>query len=107
MFNARMSRNEVKKNVYPALVSLLKNTFEVFVRAVSRSGFSVIGNIIACISERGFKARVYPYRITAKLFDIIELFNDAVKVADTVTVRIIEEFGDIFRRKPHYQAILT
>ena len=88
-----MTRNKVKENVHITLVGFVENLFQIFIRAVAWSCLEVIGNIIACVSEWGFKAGIYPDRIAAQLLDIIQLFDNAVKIADAVTVGIVEGLG--------------
>ena len=52
VFLRGMSRNEVKKYVHAALVSLLEKSEGILVCAVTRSDFLVIADIVACILER-------------------------------------------------------
>ena len=90
MLYACVTGNEVKENVHITLVDFRKKVLQVLVCAVSGSDLAVIGNIIACISERRLKAGIYPDSVAAKLPDVVELFGDTVEVAYAVAVGVIE-----------------
>ena len=88
-----MPRHEVKQNVHTQLVSLLEQTDEVVICAVSGGYPAIVRNIVACIQKGRFKAGVYPYRRAAQLLDVWKLFGDAVYISDAVTVRVLEGLG--------------
>ena len=83
-----MSRNEVKQNSYALFVCLVKETFEVCVRSVSRRDGIKIRNIVAGVAEGRLKTGVDPYCVTTQILYVIKLFDYAGYIADAVRIRV-------------------
>ena len=79
--------------MHTALVCFGEKPLKVFVSAVSWRGKTVIGNVVSRVAERGFKARVEPYGVAAKLLYVIQLFDYPVEIADSVRVGVLERLG--------------
>ena len=81
-----MSGNKVQDQVHAFFMHYIAKTLQVFVGAVPLSNFVKITHIVSGIHERGIKAGVHPDRIAAQFPDIVQFFNDAVQITDTVRI---------------------
>ena len=71
-------------------VGFFKQLFEIFKRSVVGIDLVVVGNVVAVVNKRGNIDRIQPQDVDAKLFKIRQFFDDALDVADSVVVRIVE-----------------
>ena len=78
--------DKVEQNLHAAAVHLAEEPCKVIVCAVSRRDGIIVGNIIACVTERRLKERIQPYRVATELLYIIELFYDSVYISHAVCI---------------------
>ena len=71
-------------------VGYLKEIVEILIASVSLCNLLVVANIIACILERRIVTGVDPKGIAAEVFYIVKLFNDTVKITDSVSICILK-----------------
>ena len=86
----RVPRHQVQKHVDPAGVRLAEQAEQVLVRAVARRGHHVIPHVVPGVLERRVKAGVDPERVAAESLDVIQFFNDSLKITDAVRIRVVE-----------------
>ena len=86
MFGGGMPRNKIKQDSYAFFMRFTEESFKIFICAVSRRNRIKVGNIVARIAERRFKAGIKPYGVTTELLYIIKLFDYTRKVSHTVGI---------------------
>lgn len=89
----RVPGHEVEKHLHPAAVRLLEEALCILVGAVAGRDLLVVAHVIPRVHEGRFEAGVDPKRVAAEAFYIIELLDDALKVADAVTIAIVKALG--------------
>ena len=85
--------DKVDQDFNPALVGFLKKSYGIFICPVAGRDLLVVAHVIARVFERGVIKRVDPERVASKFLNIVKLLNDADKVSDAVTVRVVERLG--------------
>ena len=85
--------DQVQKNPDTLLMGLVKETVKVFIGAVAGCHLLVIADIVTCVFKRGVVAGIDPESVAAKALNIIQLFDDPVKISDAVRVCILERLG--------------
>ena len=91
--------DEIHQDVHIALFRFRDQPVHVLHRTEARVNVVVIRDIIALIGERRAVDRLEPEDIDAEILQIIELIDDARKIADAVPVRITEALRiDLIRR---------
>ena len=66
---------------------------EIFIGSVTGSNRIIILYIISGIAEGGLEAGIQPKGGTAQIFNIVKLFDNSVKITDTICVGIAEGLG--------------
>ena len=85
--------NEIQQHVHVPPVGFIEEAAEILIGTVTgRDGVEVC-HVIARITEGRLEAGVDPQRIAAKIADVIQLFDDALEVADAVGVGVVEGLG--------------
>lgn len=93
MLHRGVARNKVEQNVHLPLVCFVEEAAEILIGSIARSNRVVVCYIISCIAKRGQEEGVDPQRIAAKFTDVIQLFNNALEVADAIGIRVFEGLG--------------
>ena len=68
----------------------LEEPLQVRVAAVAFRGCVVVAYVVAGIVERRVEAWVDPDRIAPQIAHVLQFVDDALEVADTVAVRVVE-----------------
>ena len=79
-----MTGNQVQKDPDALLMGLFKETVKIFVSAVAGCHFFVIADVVTGVFKRGVVAGIDPESVAAKALNIIQLFDDPVKISDAV-----------------------
>src|SRR5215208_1925004 len=83
-------QHEVQNDPYIAVVGFTQKRFEIVQRSIFRRDASVIRNVIAAIPIGGGEVRREPDGIHAEIRKIIQLFDHAFEIANTIAISIRE-----------------
>ena len=83
-------RHEIKQHADAHVVRSVEEPDQILVRAIARRHLLVVTDVIAGVLKGRVKAGVDPQGVAAQVFDVAELFDDAVYVADAIPVCVIE-----------------
>src|SRR5207249_40214 len=73
-------------------MSCVEKRAEIVERSVVRINVEIIGDVVAVVAQWRRIKRQQPDGRDAKLVEIIELLNQAAKIADTVTIAVMKSF---------------
>ncbi len=90
MVDAAVADHVVEEDLQSALLSLVEQTLGILVGPVAGGHLVVVGDVIACIAEGRLEERVDPDPVHAQALDVVQLLEDALQVADAVSVRVEE-----------------
>ena len=88
-----VARHQVQQHVHAPPVGLGEQPLQILVGAVARGHGVIVGHVVACVSEGRIKAGIQPQGVAAQVKNIVQLFRDAVQVADAVGVGVPEGLG--------------
>src|SRR5512133_1032889 len=89
MFTGSVIEHQINDDLNITLVRLFKKAFEIVHRPIFRIDRVVIGHIIAMIGGGGID-RHKPDALDPQALQIIQLFSDAVEIADAIPVTVAE-----------------
>ena len=93
MFLAGVAGDEVKQDTDALLVGSFEEGGGVLVRAVALGDLFVVAYVVTGVFKRRVKARIDPQSVAAQALDVVQLGDNALQVADTVAVGIVEALG--------------
>ena len=93
VFLAGVAGDEVKQDTDALLVGSFEEGGGVLVRAVARGNLFVVAHVVTGVFKRRVKARIDPQSVAAQALDVVQLGDNALQVADTVAVGIVEALG--------------
>ena len=99
----RMPRHEVEQDLHAPLVRLFKETLCVLVGAVAGSDLLVVAHVVPRIHEGRLEAGIDPEGVAAQSLHIVELLDDALKIADAVGVGIVKALRIDFVKDGRFQ----
>ena len=105
VFLACVAGHQVKQHTDALLMRGPEQRGGVLVRAVARGDLFVVAHIIARILERRIKAGVDPKGVAPQLFDVIQLFDNPLQIADAIPVGIIKALGVNFVKNCVFQPL--
>ena len=76
--------DQLDHHLQVALVGRIKKRLEIVQRAVAGMDVHVVGDVVAVIAQRGRKEGKQPEARDAQVLQVVELLNQALKVADAV-----------------------
>ena len=85
-----VARHEVEQHVNAAGMRLVKELYQVLVRAIPRRDLLVVTHVVACIHERRVKAGVNPQGIATQFRDVVQTLDDSLQVPNAIAVRVLE-----------------
>ena len=85
-----MPRHQVQKHMHLTLVGLLEKLHQILIRPIAGRNGEVVLHVVPRVVEGRQKTGVQPECIAAKLLDIIQFFDNALHIPDTVSVGIVE-----------------
>ena len=88
-----MPGDQIQQYTDPPRMSLVKQSAQIPVRTVTRRDLFIVPDIIASIPEWRIKAGIDPQRIASQIPDIIQPVDNALQIADPVSVRILKRLG--------------
>src|SRR5258708_6839465 len=92
MLITRVIQHEFSNHAQPILMSDIQELFEIIQGAVGWIYREIIGNVIAIVPEWRRVERQKPDRGNAKVFQIIQPAQQALKISDAVIIRIAKGF---------------
>ena len=93
MLHGGMPRHQVQQHMHSPLVRLGKQALQILVRAVPGRDAVIIRHIVPRVAEGRQEAGIDPQRVAAQPPDIVQLVDDPLKIADTVSIGIKERLG--------------
>ena len=90
MFFAGVSRNQVQQHTDASPVGLAKQSVQVVVGTVARSHLLIVAHVVTGVLEGRIEAGIDPKGVAAQRPDVIQLFNDAVEIANAIGVSVVE-----------------
>jgi hypothetical protein len=93
MLIARVIQHKFGNHAQPILVGDIQELFEVIQGAVGGIDGEIVSDIIPIVPEGRRVERQKPDRGNAKIFEIIELTQQSLKISDAVIVRIAKGFN--------------
>jgi hypothetical protein len=86
MINRSVSGYKIETDLNATPVSLLEETLEIRICAVTGGYPIIIGYIIACVLKRGDKTGIQPDCIYAQRFKVIQFLDNARDISNAVSV---------------------
>ena len=85
-----VSGNQIQQYMDPASVCLFKQVNQVLIRSISGRCLLIVADVISGIVERRVEAGIDPQSIASKVFDVIQLRYNPLKISDTICVAVAE-----------------
>ena len=105
VFLAGMAGHQVQQHMDALGMSCFKQRFGIRVGAIAGGNQLIIAHIIPGVLERGIKAGVDPKGVAPQLFDVIQLFDNPLQIADAIPVGIIKALGVNFVKNCVFQPL--
>ena len=73
-----------------ALMSCIKEGFEIIERSVAGMDGIVVGDVIAVVAKRRRKERHEPERVNAELFQVVKALRETNEVANAIAIAVLK-----------------
>ncbi len=90
MRHRRVAGHQIQQHMHVPLMGFFKYLYQVLIASIAGRYRKIILHVITRVAKRRLKTGIDPERVTAKLLNVIQFFDNALQIPDTVPVGIVE-----------------